>query len=108
MTLNGVMALILRYFTEFSSFRGARHKSGWRCRRKKFTFGVSSPDEFRVQTVAQNRINHKKVILRTVTSPECQCARKERMCRSRKILARKNIPWVHPLTPKLVIVSKGI
>jgi len=31
MTLNGVMALILRYFTEFCSFLGA-------CRRKKFTF----------------------------------------------------------------------
>jgi len=27
MTLNGVMALILRYFTEFSSFRGAMRKS---------------------------------------------------------------------------------
>jgi len=29
MTLNGKMGLILRYFTEFSSFRGALHKSGW-------------------------------------------------------------------------------
>jgi len=28
MTLNGVMALILRYFTEFGSFRGAQRKSG--------------------------------------------------------------------------------
>jgi len=26
MTLNGVMALILRYITEFGSFRGALHK----------------------------------------------------------------------------------
>jgi len=26
MTLNGVMALILRYFTEFGSFRGALRK----------------------------------------------------------------------------------
>jgi len=34
MTLNGVMALILRYFTEFGSFRGALRKSGWRYRRK--------------------------------------------------------------------------
>jgi len=34
MTLNGVIAVILRYFTEFGSFRGALHKSGWRCRRK--------------------------------------------------------------------------
>jgi len=30
MTLNGVMGLILRYFTEFGSFRGALRKCGWR------------------------------------------------------------------------------
>jgi len=35
MTLTGVMALILRYFTEFGSIRGALPKSGWRCRRNK-------------------------------------------------------------------------
>jgi len=29
-TLNGVMAVILRYFTEFGSFRGALHESGGR------------------------------------------------------------------------------
>jgi len=34
MTLNGVMAFILRYFTKFGSFRGALRKSGWRCRKK--------------------------------------------------------------------------
>ena len=28
-TLNGEMPLILRYFTEFDSFRGALRKSGW-------------------------------------------------------------------------------
>jgi len=28
--LNSVIALILRYFTEFGSFRGALRKSGWR------------------------------------------------------------------------------
>jgi len=28
MTLNGVMAVILRYFSELGSFRGALHKSG--------------------------------------------------------------------------------
>jgi len=46
MTLNGVMALILRYFAEFS-------RSGARCVKvvedvvvKKFTFAISSPDEF--------------------------------------------------------------
>jgi len=48
MTLNGVMALTLRYFTEFGNFRGALRKSGWRWRRKKFTFAVSSPGEFLV------------------------------------------------------------
>jgi len=35
MTLNGVIALILRYFTEFGSFRGALRKSGWIRRPKK-------------------------------------------------------------------------
>jgi len=45
MTLNGVMALILRYFTELGSFRA-------HCVRvvedvvKKFTFAISSPGEF--------------------------------------------------------------
>jgi len=34
-TLNGIMTLILHYFTEFSSFRGALRKSDWRCCRKK-------------------------------------------------------------------------
>jgi len=29
MTLNGEMAVILRYFTEFSSHWGAMRKSGW-------------------------------------------------------------------------------
>jgi len=52
MTLNGVMALILRRFTEFGSFRGALRKSGRvRCRRKKFTLAISSPDEFLVDKV---------------------------------------------------------
>jgi len=29
MTLNGEMALILRYFTEFGSFQDSQRKSGW-------------------------------------------------------------------------------
>jgi len=46
MTLNSVVALILRYFTEFGSFRGSLCKSiRVRCHRRKFTFGISSPDE---------------------------------------------------------------
>jgi len=35
MTLNGVMALILRYFTKFGSFRDALFQSSWRCHHKK-------------------------------------------------------------------------
>jgi len=31
------MTVILHYFTEFSSFRGALHKSGWRY---TYTFGI--------------------------------------------------------------------
>jgi len=30
MTLNDEMALILRYFTKFGSFRGTLRKSGWK------------------------------------------------------------------------------
>jgi len=30
MTLNGVIALILRYFAEFDSFAGRLRHSGWR------------------------------------------------------------------------------
>jgi len=30
MTLNGLIAFILRYFTEFGSFRSALRRSGWR------------------------------------------------------------------------------
>jgi len=32
MTLNGVMAVILRCFSKIGSFRGALRKSGWRYR----------------------------------------------------------------------------
>jgi len=30
MTLNGIVAVILRYFSEIGSIRGALRKSGWR------------------------------------------------------------------------------
>jgi len=43
MTLNGEMALILRYFTEFGSFRGSLHKSGWQTYNYgQFTISMSS------------------------------------------------------------------
>ena len=45
MTSNGVTALILRYFTEFGSFRGALLKVVEDVVIKKFTFAVSSADE---------------------------------------------------------------
>jgi len=49
MTFNGLMALISRYFTEFGSLQGKLRKSvRVRCRCKKFTFAISSPDEFLV------------------------------------------------------------
>jgi len=42
MTLNGEMALILRYFTKFGSFRGALHKSDWQSHNYgRFTITVS-------------------------------------------------------------------
>jgi len=44
MTLNGVIALILLYFTEFDSFAGLLRHNGWRytytvCRISSSTFG---------------------------------------------------------------------
>jgi len=43
MTLNGEMALILRYFTEFGSFRGSLRKSGWQTHNYvQFTITMSS------------------------------------------------------------------
>ena len=40
-TLIGVMALILHYFTEFGSFRSTLHKSCWRCHCKKSSDSLS-------------------------------------------------------------------
>jgi len=43
MTLNGKMALILRYFTEFGSLRGSLRKSGWQTHNYgQFTITMSS------------------------------------------------------------------
>jgi len=43
MTLNGEMALILRYFTEFGGFWGALRKSGWQSHKYgQFTITMSS------------------------------------------------------------------
>jgi len=39
-TLNGVMAVILRYFSEFG------YRPTFRAHCVKFTFAISSPDEF--------------------------------------------------------------
>ena len=60
MTLNGVMAITLRYFTEFGkpvlqkTICGGIYARIYcilvrvQCRRKEFTFAISSPDEFLV------------------------------------------------------------
>ena len=48
MTLNGVMALILRYFTAFGSFRAHSVKVVEDVVVAKFTFAISSSDEFLV------------------------------------------------------------
>ena len=60
MTLNGVMAITLRYFTEFGNPVLQKTICGGiyariycilvrvQCRRKEFTFAISSPDEFLV------------------------------------------------------------
>ena len=42
MTLNGVVALILRYFTELCSSKANRVKVVELCRRKKFAFAIPS------------------------------------------------------------------
>ena len=43
MTLNGEMALILRYFTEFGSYRGPLRKNGWQSHNYgQFTITMSS------------------------------------------------------------------
>jgi len=43
MTMNGEMALILRYFTAYGSFRGALRKSGWQSYNNgQFTITMSS------------------------------------------------------------------
>ena len=59
-TLNGVVALILRYFTQFGSFRGAMRKSVRSRREKKFTFAISSPDEFLVYSSYGSLKDHWK------------------------------------------------
>jgi len=46
MTLNGVMAVILRYFTEFLYDVAV----------ERFTFAISSPDEFLVMSVSSHSL----------------------------------------------------
>ena len=82
MTLNGVMAVILRYFTEFG--KPALQKTIMaefvqesivflvrvQCRRKdlKFTFAISSPDEFLVRNPPESyRIRRNYATVRAIT-----------------------------------------
>ena len=69
MTLNGVMAITLRYFTEFGkpvlqkTICGGIYARIYcilvrvQCRRKEFTFAISSPDEFLVFPAAHRIVN---------------------------------------------------
>ena len=64
MTLKGVMALILRYSTEFGSFRAHCVKVIEDVVVKKFAFAISSPDEFLVfiiQSVTIRKNNGDKI-----------------------------------------------
>jgi len=62
------MALILCYFTEFGSFRGALRKSMVEVVVvKKFTFAISSPDEFLSVKVAKNQAAVRTKILQNCT-----------------------------------------
>jgi len=63
MTLNGVMVLILRYFTEFG--RAPCVKVVEDVVAKKFTFAVSSPGEFLVIFVwqtATDKVSNQKAL----------------------------------------------
>jgi len=74
MTLNGVMVLILSYFTKFGSFRGALRKMIEDVVIKKFTFAVSYPDEFLVCPVVLRpylRLLYTTVI--TALLPDLPC-----------------------------------
>ena len=43
MTFNGEMAFVLRYFTEFGSFRGALHRNGCQSHKyEQFTITMSN------------------------------------------------------------------
>ena len=50
MTLNGVMDVILRYFTQYGSFWSAM-KVVEDVVVKKFTFAIPSPDEFLINVI---------------------------------------------------------
>jgi len=56
-TLNGVMALVLRYFIKFGSIWGSLRKVVEGVVVKKFTFTISSPDEVLFYTVCHNYWN---------------------------------------------------
>jgi len=103
MTWNGVMALILRYFTEIGSFRGALRKGGWRSSWNNFAFVISSPDEFLGLTSVTQAITKTWVHLcQKIQSPpikqrrRCSCAADGQPKRqgARKTQHRKNGPHI--------------
>ena len=69
MTLNGVMAVILRYFTEFGSFGAHCVKVVEDVVVKKFTFAISSPVEF-IVALGDHRsvfLRHAVLVLRRIS-----------------------------------------
>jgi len=59
-TLNGEMALILHYFTEFGSLRGALCKSGWQSHDyKQFTITMSSSKRLQWDRASRDATRYK-------------------------------------------------
>jgi len=65
MTLNGVMAIILRYFIEFRSFRDA-------CRRKKVHIRYLIPDEFPVTEEEAAGCKEQNTVKQVSPLPRCR------------------------------------
>ena len=85
MTLNCEMAFILRYFTEFGSFRGALRKSGWQSHNYgQFTISMSSRKRLqrdRATPTVQIFYNCKVKILLQIHKFKAQCFHSYRLIR---------------------------
>ena len=66
MTLNGILALILHYFAEFGSFQTRYVKMVEDVVVKKFTFAISSPGEFLIDSGARMEQTYRQTGRRSV------------------------------------------